>query len=550
MAVASGWHEGAATVILLPGGEDGQKILDIVEEWTKCWMLKPAFWVHGSDEKLSVDAVPRISTSVVGRNGRREIDLLDYLSREDFDQIRLIAVRTVDQTGEHDVVQDRIVDMVKNALENARPYKITAERVDVPNTKFTRINLIFAPTSRKGASATHLLEPAWDINLVIAPEDRSTPSRFDKATRDITTGDKDSWLRFIVSNTAVTGGIWAGQEKGILDASTNFQDLSPVQGQVRVMRSFVRGVLSEGLSTRVAADALDRASKAELSKIDPLRPYPNDFLVAFDSSEQAQIIDEMVESTLNFSGGRLKYESADLSTKFEQKKPSFRASVKTFFKSTWSLLKVLPLWIFAGIWYSIVAVTSKLLFGIRGGTVIDGSKDFPRTDLDRGAEAVITSIKLRREKINLILEKWPTNVLRKSEPILWGEMRRIVIGRLDGSSLPAELTHTKVQQATQVIGNLNDVIPDVNEKWELPTNIERLAPTQPRSANWLETETIRELDNFLESEIENETGKVEELRQLVNESVSLRLIKEEELAVLYAELELSSKLSQGGVQND
>ena len=129
-------------------------------------------------------------------------------------------------------------------------------------------------------------------------------------------------------------------------------------------------------------------------------------------------------------------------------------------------------------------------------------------------------------------------------------MRRIVIGRLDGSSLPAELTHTKVQQATQVIGNLNDVIPDVNEKWELPTNIERLAPTQTRSANWLETETVRELDSFLESEIENETDKVEELRELVNESVSLRLMKEEELEVLYAELELSSKLSQGGVQND
>ena len=316
------------------------------------------------------------------------------------------------------------------------------------------------------------------------------------------------------------------------------------------MRSFVRGVLSEGLSTRVAADALDRASTAELSKIDPLRPYPNDFLVAFDSSEQAQIIDEMVESTLNFSGGRLKYESADLSTKLEQKKPSFRASVKNFFNATWSLLKVLPLWIFTGVWNSIVAVTSKLLFGIRGGTVIDGSIDFPRTSLDEGAEAVITSIKLRREKINLILEKWPTNVLRKSEPILWGEMRRIVIGRLDGSSLPAEVTHTKVQQATQVIGNLNDVIPDVNEKWELPTNIERLAPTQPRSANWLETETVRELDSFLESEIKIETGKVEELRQLVNESVSLRLMKEEELAVLYAEMELSSKLSQGGVQND
>ena len=185
MSSSSLWHEGAASVVLLPGGEDGLKILDIVEEWTQCWMLKPAFWVHSSESKISEDAVPRITCSVIGRNGRRDIDLLDYLSREDFEQVRLIAIRTVDERSEHDALQDKIVDQVKNALESARPLVIKDDRADRPQTKFVRVNLVFAPTSRKGASALHLLEPSWDINLVVAPEDRSTPSRFDKATRDV-----------------------------------------------------------------------------------------------------------------------------------------------------------------------------------------------------------------------------------------------------------------------------------------------------------------------------------------------------------------------------
>jgi hypothetical protein len=550
MASASSWHEGAATVILLPGGEDGLQILEIVEEWTRCWMLKPAFWVHSTDAKISNDAVPRISTSVVGRNGRREIDLLDYLSREDFDQVRLIAIRTVDQTGDHDVLQDRIVDMVKLALENARPYEIKADRSDVPETKFVRINLIFAPTSRKGASATHLLEPGWDINLVVAPEDRSTPSRFDKATRDVTSGDKDTWLRFILSNTAVTGGIWAGQEKGILETSNNFQDLSPVQGQVRIMRTFVRGVLSEGLSTRVAADALERASKAELSKIDPLRPYPNTSLVAFDSTEQTKIIDEMIEKTVNFSGGRLKYERVDLTPKADQESTGVFSGIKSFFKTTWSLLKVLPLWIFTGIWNSIAAFVSKLIFGIRGRKVVKGTIDFPRTDLDKGSEATISSIKSRREKIDLILANWPNNVLRKSEPILWGEMRKLVIGRLDGSVLPADISHSKIELATQVIGNLNDVIPDVTEKWELPSNLERLAPSQPRAATWLQSDAIEDLDSFLKAEIEKDQASIEALRTNVTESEVLRQTKEEELESLYSELEAIRKSYSGGIKND
>jgi hypothetical protein len=199
MSSSTLWHEGSASIVLLPGGEDGLRILDIVQEWTECWMLKPAFWVYSSEEKISDDAVPRITTCVIGRNGRRDIDLLDYLSREDFDKVRLIAIRTVDESGEHDTFQDKIVDLVKDALESARPLEIKANRADRPHTTLIRVNLVFAPTSRTGASSLHLLEPSWNINLVVAPEDRSTPSRFDKSTRDVTSSDKDVWHRFILS---------------------------------------------------------------------------------------------------------------------------------------------------------------------------------------------------------------------------------------------------------------------------------------------------------------------------------------------------------------
>jgi hypothetical protein len=95
-------------------------------------MLKPAFWVHSSESKISEDAVPRITCCVIGRNGRRDIDLLDYLSREDFEQVRLIAIRTVDELSEHDALQDKIVDQVKNALESARPLTIKDDRADRP----------------------------------------------------------------------------------------------------------------------------------------------------------------------------------------------------------------------------------------------------------------------------------------------------------------------------------------------------------------------------------------------------------------------------------
>jgi hypothetical protein len=537
MSSSSLWHEGAASVVLLPGGEDGLRILDIVEEWTQCWMLKPAFWVYSSEEKISKDSVPRITTCVIGRNGRREIDLLDYLSREDFDQVRLIAIRTVDELSEHDALQDKIVDQVKDALESARPLEIKADRADRPQTKFVRVNLVFAPTSRKGASALHLLEPSWDINLVVAPEDRSTPSRFDKATRDVTQADKDVWHRFILSNAAVVGGIWAGQEKGILETSHEFQDLSPVQGQVRLMRSFVRGVLSEGLSTRVAADALDRAAKAELSKIDPLRSYPNDFLEAYESAQLNDEIKKMVDETMNFSNGRLSYKQIKLTPPPMPKETGVFKAIKDFGKTTWSLLKVLPLWIFAGLWNVIAGLVSKAIFGFRGHKVVKGNIDFPRTNLDKGADILITEITRRRKKIAEILAVWPYNSLRKSEPILWEEIRKLAIGRLDASSLPKGIESKSGTRGKLVIGNLNDVVPNLKEEWVLPANFERTIPSQPRSATWLQDDVVDDLSQFLTGEIARSNAAIEELRVKTTQADQEKEKKEVELALLVTQLE-------------
>jgi len=536
MSSSSLWHEGAASVVLLPGGEDGLKILDIVEEWTQCWMLKPAFWVHSSESKISDDAVPRITCSVIGRNGRRDIDLLDYLSREDFEQVRLIAIRTVDELSEHDALQDKIVDQVKNALESARPLVIKNDRADRPQTKFVRINLVFAPTSRKGASALHLLEPSWDINLVVAPEDRSTPSRFDKATRDATAEDKSVWHRFILSNAAAVGGIWAGQEKGILD-SAEFQDLSPVQGQVRLMRSFVRGILSEGLSTRVAADALDRAAKAELSKIDPLRPFPNETLEAYESARLPEEIEKMVNYTMGFSNGRLSYSRVELLPPPQPEETGVFTAIKEFFRTTWSLLKVLPLWIFAGLWNAIAGFVSRTIFGFRGRKVVKGSIDFPRTNLDKGAEIMITEIARRRKQIAATLAVWPHNVLRKSEPILWAEIRRLVVGRLDASVLPDGVPTEAGTRGKLVVGNLNEVVPNVKEEWVLPSNFERMLPSQPRSATWLQDEVIDDLDQFLSGEVARKNTQIEELRQKTTQADQEKAKKEEELAILINRLE-------------
>jgi hypothetical protein len=490
------WHEGAASIIILPGGEDGEQLLNIVQEWTQCWMLKPAFWVRSDDVSSREQEQSRVDATIIARNGRKVIDLLDYLSGVDLSQVRLLAVRTVNSSSEHDQAQDEMIDVIYDVLNRSRPYNVVSDTEAKNQTHLMRINLVFAPSKRKGASFNHLIESSWDINLVVAPEDRSTPSRFDKSTRDSNDADKDKWHRFLISNTAVAAGIWAGQEKSIFEAASQFSDLSPVFGQVRVMRTFVRGILSEGLSTRVAADALRRSGNAETSKIDQLLPFPNRFLEAYEGERVSEVIDQMVEQTIGFSGSRLKYDEVELIPPPSQEETGVVAGLKYFFKTTWSLFKVLPLWFFAAIWNQIAIFFSRLIFGNKGRKRIVGTIDFPRTNLDKNAEAELVMIKERRDKIQSLLEKWPTNVVRKSEPILWSEMRKLMIGRLDASPLPHGVEQEKGTNGKLVIGDLNSVLPDINERWELPADIERTISSQTRSTNWQQVENIEDLTNF------------------------------------------------------
>ena len=530
------WHEGAASIIILPGGEDGEQLLNVVQEWTQCWMLKPAFWVRSDDVTSHEHEQARISATIIARNGRKEIDLLDYLSGVDFAQVHLIALRTVNTDSQHDQAQDAIVDVINEVLSKARPYD-SSDDSRAGNQKLKKINLVFAPSKRKGASFTHLYESQWHINLVVAPEDRSTPSRFDKSTRDSNDADKDKWQRFLISNTAVAAGIWAGQEKSIFEAASQFTDLSPVQGQVRVMRTFVRGILSEGLSTRVAADALSRSGKAETSKIDGLLPFPNQFLEAYEGERIVEVIDEMVEKTIDFAGSRLRYDEVQLVPPPDQEDTGLFAGLKYFFKTTWSLFKVLPLWFFAAIWNQIAIFFSRLIFGNKGRKRIVGTIDFPRTNLDKDAEAELEMIQERRKKILGILEKWPTNVVRKSEPILWSEMRKLMMGRLDASPLPNGVEQENGTNGKMVIGDLNAVLPDINERWELPSDIERTVSSQARSTNWQQAENIEDLTTFFSNSVSLSEANMLALSTKNGKIATDKIAKEAELDSVINQLE-------------
>lgn len=493
----SQWHDGSASVILLPGGSIGADLEVLIADWTKSWMLKPAFWIAEGQIQESPVGPPRIMSRVTGRNGYREVDLFSQLSRLDIQNIRVIAARVVGPDEKLDRQQDLAVGVIEKYIEQSRPI-VTRSAGSEVGIKILKVNLVFAPTEQKGASYVDLLESHWDVNLVVAPEDRATPTSFDGFTRY---ADKEKMNGFILSNIAATAGLWSGQQRSIFELENQFSDLSPVQNQVRVMRTFVRGILSEGLAIRVAAEALRRAGNATESNLDGLRTVPNPNLVAYETHETARIINQMVQDTLEFQNGALKYEKVKLEVDVEQSASGVFAAIRMFGRNSFSLIKVLPLWFFAAIWNFIARLVTLKLFGARGREVAKGTIDFPKIDLDKEAAINLLEIKQRREKVKEVLVQWPRNTLRKSEPGLWADLRKIVLGRLDGSSLPAGLEHARDSAGLRVLGDLNQVLPSLHEKWVLPEDIHRTLESDSRSANWQEMDVLTGIEEFLQTKI-------------------------------------------------
>ena len=482
-----------ASVIILPGGTVDNALIELVSKWTSAWLLKPAFWVSVNQISQSNQDSPKVMATVIGRNGQREVDFIQYLSRLSLSCINLIAVRVVEENSNFNREQDRIVDLVADYVEKSRPIAIGRD-LESTSIQLVKVNLVFAPSEKKGASAKDLYEPTWESNLVVAPEDRRTPTRLDGFLRYSESARLNA---FMLSNIASAAGIWSGQKKGIFEIVADTADLSPMHGLVRLMRVYVRGIISEGLSLRVAAMALKRAAQASSSRIES-RAFENRFLVAHEDKQVDNKIDKMVLESLTLQNGDLDYKGFQFTHDIEQSEVGVKSAIQAFFSNSWALLKVLPIWIFAAVWNGIARLVTLKLFGARGKEVVRGTIDFPQTELDSRASVAIDEIISNREKVSDELANWPENVLRRAAPGLWADIRSIIVANLDGSRLPTGIAHEKNDEgAVKVIGDLNLVLPSLTEKWQLPLHIKRTLESEKNSATWREMEVLEELRLFL-----------------------------------------------------
>jgi hypothetical protein len=528
------WASNRVSVILLPKSDLSQGLLDLAESWMKAWLLLPAVWITPENIVHASDGPPRVTGIVIGKNGRREVDLFEELGRQHFDSIRLIAVQDphgID--GSHESTLDAM-EMLSTYIDMSRPRGDQSKGI---GTELLTFNLVFNATDLKLGSPSKIITQKWTANLLVSSEDRPAPNLADSFTR---LEEREKISGFVLSNLATAAGLWLGNPQSVYDLTPNPE--RGVGNSVILMRTFVRGVISDGVSLRVAARALNTVAAHK----SPL----HDFALAqqvgeasglklLDESQLDAAIDAAVQAATTVQDSRLRYQGIPAPVAATKVKIGLWKTVKDFFKFVIDRLRAIPHNIWTGIRNKINRRATKAFYGQDSGIEVDINIDLKRSRLDAlSAQQFLDVLKIQAD-LSKALESPVANMIKTPEPKLWADIRKIVFRLLDGSPAPEEVAQmlpVETGRQVLVVPDTYDVFPDVTEAWEdsvealglsdevlaaLTSSLdEDLDIDSTQASSWLDVSMANKVLEHVESMFDNAKAEIEELksRQILIES--------------------------------
>ena len=493
-----------ATVILLPP-EREQDLLDLACEWTSAWLIRSALWVRTSDIVPDSgplnEAPPRVSAVVLGRNGIATVGLFEELSRQEYDLVRFVAVRSVEHGSPANNQLDAAVRTLEDHLKVSKP----------TSTAIQFINVIVAPSRQGGASATHLIEPAWNINVIASPEDRRSPNSFDVFTRH---SDPGPWAGFVLAHTVTAAGLWATIDLGPYDES----EFDGFMEGTHVQRVAIRGVLTGALVVNVARQAMAMAVADESPLTDPLIAIDEQDLRVMPLADEERAISEAIEFTLRLGGGQLGYRPLPDPPEIARARIGFTSQAVEVFRFGVDKIKETPRWIARLFRRRVSTKVTSELHGDHGDAQVDVQRVLDWDD----AELVdaVADINRQREAVVSELDAPVTARRHDIDGPLFESLRQSCFALLDGSEFPEGFILRGIQaegNAAPVVASVSRVIPDWAHTWSPSEEVEEVlgsfAQVQGQPSHWLDVDFAAAWDDELSRRRDRLATRESELRR-------------------------------------
>jgi hypothetical protein len=510
------WKHDAISIILLPSGSQGERILDLALEWSRSWLLTPALWMMADEVMefdpnldISLQTPPDLYGYMLGRDleqnpVKERVNIFWTLGSQAFTTIRFIAVRT-----EQDL---ELMNLTNTAAVTAS--KFIERAVPGNSDLYQRYNLIIAPTNERKI-LEGVISEYWHANLIAAAEDRATPVSSDSFVKL-----EDRFTGFALAHIATTAGLWSG----LPVSSAQIDGEKPQQRLARLQRVFVRAVTSDTLSADVAHWAIQKLnysdSNSSISEVDGQK------VDTIPSELQEHFMNNLVESIMKGptpEGDNFLYMPYE-STRSETIKSRWLVRVLERIGDMGSGLAGLPRWIGASAEY-------------RLDLAMDDGAD--EEILYRGVpERLAPRVKLPQVDV-LTASLKPR--LSMPTPDLWKHMRESISSAIDAptSNHPEVLTDLKNGKRL-VFSNVGQVLPNPQALWN-GDKFKTGHKVDLKTVGWLDAEAAYLTSTNIEKRIDELAPGIEDARSQLSETQKLVNEANAELGIVIEDLELIQK---------
>lgn len=462
----------SVTVVLVPSGIEGDRLLELARIWTGSWLLSPGIWVRADDVPVGGELPPEIPAVVIGRAreggpGEARVELFWKLGERFRPRVRLVAVRMKqDSQG----LQNTAVAIheIDRYLTRALPLNSTwdsSHRDGEIGTDFRRINLIVDAAEVSGLHSGMVFEYGWDINLVASPEDRAEPFgpdsppiaperglHWDLSQYDPVLNRAARYYGWVLGHVATAGGLWAGLDDSIYDerlGGGTSHELCIVQ------RVVVRGVLTDGLAIDLAISAMEaplRSGEQEARALqDALQAHG---IEALPDALVPERVEELVNASLaGFRSEGFGYLPPPEVAQWTPVKESIGKAILRVIRVGWRASLRIP-----AILYSLVLQrASDKLNVAEGETQVDSALTW-----DAGLP------KIGQEVFRIPEVSKPSVTGLRASPELWRDMKAILLSAVDGSETSADasaLLKSSKTGKSVVFPSRTDLLPDPDASW-------------------------------------------------------------------------------------
>jgi len=460
--VTSIWQHKALTIVVFPGA-GADEVAKVLQDWTLDRLLGSFIWVMPEDITLLEDEPVQVNASVFGINSLGElqqvkVDLFQELARNEFETVRLVAVRVLRKNSTESEDLAPLIQTLARYVETSLPLPSARDAAAIERTRLYRINLVIAPTESHQEHYKQAILENWNLNVIASSEDRATPWSGDAFVRD------DAKLpRFIAMHLATVGGLWNGVKAGPFEI---MERENSQQGTIWVSRVFVNSVLTDGLSRRIAARALNDIGDPDSDIADPLIGISIPGTVMIPDSDADAWVDWMVNITFDLDNKTLTFINPLEDSAPEKERWFEFQQVKSFIIFSWDKLKVIPWWIWIWLRRKVGKFLTRVFQGKGGRAVVGIEQEDKMDSRDKLIYDKLMSISTLNAQAKRALITPSLATLTKTSPTLWHGIRNLVLSMLDGSNRQ-DFTTSENNAKIPVFSRVNQVIENPKKSWQI-----------------------------------------------------------------------------------